>query len=286
MLTSSLFINFFNRTTVIACNQNLAFTYSIKEALNGTKKPITITAVIKNSTRGIRTHITKETISLLYRPISLHLYKPWLDQTKLSPLQINAIFGATLTAIDIILHPIDTALVNIQAKKQITFSPRDLYAGALANTLTQYTGWFTFGYSDYYAKKILYNYSSIDPTSFSAILIGAYPRSLLITSCCYLPERLKLAIQLDPRIAQRKQFQPSQLNPPKKIFFNRATTSLFSTSTYFKAAKHVVITQDLRGLTQGFFPKTIANAGLVTGYQILQEAGAQNKSVSEYLFKK
>jgi hypothetical protein len=232
-IATAPFINPFNRASIVASRYNLtgiAIFRSIYSGKLDKKKPQL--PGCSNFLVGIGPHLIKENIRcLLFKAPGLGVYLPWL-QTQYSPHMATQLYAISMSVAEIIINPVDTLRVALQAGDPITTSFLRLYKGALLNGVRQYGVWATVGYNNMLFDPVMSRHG-IDPYSFEGIAIKAYPQATINVGVVYFIERIKNELQFD---------------------------TLPDNSRARDAARYIYQTQGWAGFFRGFLPKTPAAA--------------------------
>lgn len=169
MLVQSPLTNAFNGVSVFASRYHLSWAAPYLAIYHGLYTNDNTS--VYNFTRGLGAHLTKESLRLLYRPITLHQFKPWLEQQNMHPVWATFLFASILSIADMaILNPADAIRVQRQATKRVEYTPTALYRGALANGTKQFILWSKFSLISHLIDQYLIK-NGIDKTSLPAVFI-------------------------------------------------------------------------------------------------------------------
>jgi hypothetical protein len=255
MLIQSPLVNAFNQWSVVACRYNLSTLQAFRHIFYGNA----MQPSILHFRAGMGGHLSKEFPRVLFKSTGLYILVPYLSTQPLSPVTRELIFAGTLSSAEMIINPMDTWQVNVQAGKPLETSFRALYAGSLGNGARQFITWWGFGYSNRKLNELLPKYAQIDPHSPLGIGAKTIPQALFLTSITYGIERVKNEMQYNSR-----------------VYTDILGKDKTNKSKYVKAASNILLSQGFLGFTRGFFPKVGGNAILAAGSNILIEKGQQH----------
>lgn len=220
-------------------------------------------------------HLPKEASRIVFKSTGLFTVMPWLN-AHYEPGDAQLLFAGGMSALEMFINPVDKTRVDRQSGQPIKMSFNELYKGSLGNGARQFGTWYLFGQSNRMLNAALTEHTSIDPHSYTALLVKALPQSIAFTSVVFPLERIKNEMQFDGKSGDNR-IQPRTAVEVGGNWLEFIKGNERLRSSYVEAAKQIIKEYGVKELYRGAGAKTLSNAVLAWGATLLVELGNQNQ---------